>query len=145
MYHLIYISHAVQPFTEKELIALLDISRKNNKQLGITGMLLYLNEKFIQVLEGKRETVKELINKIEKDPRHKRLSVLLEGNTRARIFHNWSMGFKHLQHHDFTKLSGFTDMDQFFHEHTVTNDSSSLLIFLKLFYDKNMVDHPELV
>jgi Sensors of blue-light using FAD. len=100
MFHLIYVSHAIQPFSEEELIELLKAAREKNKHYGITGMLLYLNEKFIQVLEGEKEKVNAVMDKIEADPRHHKISILMEGNTRERIFHNWSMGFKRLQHHD---------------------------------------------
>ena len=143
MYHLIYISYANYPMSEAELEAILQSARKKNREMGITGMLLYLNEKFIQVLEGEQDQIEKLMNIIELDPRHKKISVLLKGNTNERIFKNWSMGFKRLGPHDFKTLSGYEDMDYFFHKVNVHNDSSPLLIFLKLFYSKNINDHPE--
>lgn len=54
MYHLIYTSYAIEPFDEAKLIELLKKARENNRLLDITGMLLYVNGKFMQVLEGKR-------------------------------------------------------------------------------------------
>jgi hypothetical protein len=41
--------------------------------------------------------------------------------------------------------SGFADIDVFFDEHKMKETSSVLLVFLKLFYRKNMVDYPEKV
>ena len=145
MYHLIYISHAVHPFTQVELEQLLTSARRNNKRLGITGMLLYLNEKFIQVLEGERQAIEKVMAIIELDPRHKKLSVLLEGESSERIFKTWTMGFKRLGNHEFKSMSGYENMDQFFDRVKVTDDSSPLLIFLRLFYQKNLNDLPELV
>lgn len=145
MYHLIYISHAVHPFTQAELEQLLTSARRNNKRLEVTGMLLYLNEKFIQVLEGERHAVEQVMNIIELDPRHKKLSVLLEGESPERIFKTWTMGFKRLGNHEFKELSGYEKMDQFFDQVNITDDSNPLLIFLRLFYQKNLNDLPELV
>ena len=54
---LIYGSAAVDPFTEPELIALLEKSRANNQSLGVTGMLVYRDGNFLQVLEGEAEQV----------------------------------------------------------------------------------------
>ncbi len=48
MYHLVYVSHAAQAFHEADLLAILNESRVNNKKKEITGMLLYLQERFIQ-------------------------------------------------------------------------------------------------
>jgi Sensors of blue-light using FAD len=145
MYHLVYVSYATAPFSETELVDMLQKFRINNKAKDITGMLLYLQERFIQVLEGDPTVVKRLYNKIEKDPRHKKVSIVLEGDSTERIFKNWSMGFKNLSLADYNELSGFQDMDTFFAKHGVTNESSAALIFLKLFYKKNLNDYPETI
>jgi hypothetical protein len=145
MYHLVYISHACLPFSESELIRLLQKCRESNKLKGITGMLIYLQERFIQVLEGDRSAVKRLYNKIEKDGLHKKVAILLEGESPDRIFNNWSMGFKNLSLKDYQEMSGFQDIDVFFKKENISNESSAALIFLKLFYKKNLVDFPETV
>jgi hypothetical protein len=143
MYHLAYISHACSPFSETELVSLLQKFREANKVTGITGMLIYLQERFIQVLEGDHSAIKRLYNKIEKDPIHKKVSILLEGDSEERIFKNWSMGFKNLSLTDYNELSGFQDIDEFFKKENISNESSAALIFLKLFYKKNLNDYPE--
>jgi Sensors of blue-light using FAD len=143
MYHLVYISYATAPFLETELVDMLQKFRIKNKPKEITGMMLYLQERFIQVLEGDQSTIKRLYNRIEKDPRHKKVSIVLEGESPERIFKNWSMGFKNLSLADYNELSGFQDMDTFFAKQNVSNESSAALIFLKLFYKKNLNDYPE--
>jgi hypothetical protein len=145
MYHLVYISHATTPFSEEELISLLHDCRKMNKVKDITGMLIYLQNRFIQVLEGDSSTIKRLYNKIERDPRHKKVSTLLEGELDERIFKDWSMGFKSLSLIDYNELNGFQDIDSFFTTQTISNESSAVLIFLKLFYRKNLNDYPEAI
>jgi Sensors of blue-light using FAD len=143
MYHLIYTSYATRPFSEDELIALLKESRVANKKLGITGMLIYLHNKFIQVLEGEYDKVVELYEAISKDARHKKVTLILEGNTKERIFKDWSMGFKKISHHEFEKLTAFRELDKFFSEKPITNQSPAVLMFLQLFYKKNFNDYPE--
>ena len=56
-------------------------------------MLLYHNKSFLQVLEGPEEQVGALFTKIEKDPRHKKILMLLRGEIQEKEFKNWSMGF----------------------------------------------------
>jgi intein-encoded DNA endonuclease-like protein len=51
------------------IVDLLTVSRKNNKKLGITGMLLYIDETYFQVLEGNEESLHKLYKIIEYDKR----------------------------------------------------------------------------
>lgn len=143
MYHLVYVSHAVRPFLEKDLVDLLNESRLKNKANHITGMLVYLKEKFIQVLEGDYEIVNQIYGGIKVDSRHHKVRLMLEGNTEDRLFKNWSMGFKKLDRQSFEHLSGFRDLEDFFTTQHVTNESPAVMIFLTLFYKKNMTDYPE--
>lgn len=64
MYFIIYSSYARIDFTHADLKALLIQSRDKNKISGVRGMLLYLEGKFIQYLEGKEQNVKSLYTKI---------------------------------------------------------------------------------
>jgi uncharacterized Fe-S cluster-containing MiaB family protein len=143
MYHLIYVSHASTKLIEDELFQILESSREKNKEKSVTGMLVYLQGKFIQVLEGKKSIVEELFEEIKKDPRHKKVIKILEGNTPERIFKNWSMGFKKINLNQFTEISGYTDPEVFFSEDRITEESPAALIFLAHFYKKNFVDYPE--
>lgn len=93
MFYLMYLSTAVQLMNENELDSILDQSRKNNLKANITGMLLYKSGVFMQMLEGEKETVLNLYDKIEKDPRHKNSTLILSGNIQQRHFKDWSMGF----------------------------------------------------
>ena len=99
----------------------------------------------MQVLEGKKDNVEKIYASIQRDPRHTRVTLILEGDSPKRIFKGWSMGFKKLSNDEFVNASGFTDIDAFFDEHKMKESSSLLLVFLKLFYRKNMVDYPESV
>ncbi len=143
LHYTVYISYAARPFQETELKELLDRSRANNFKTGITGMMLYLQGKFIQVLEGEERAVKTLFEKIKRDPRHTKVATLLEGTLTQRLFRHWTMGFKNLSEVEFAQVSGYQSPEVFFRQKAVTDDSHPVLIFLQLFFKKNWVDYPE--
>ena len=93
MFYLTYVSWSTYLLPYEELVELLIKARARNEDKGITGMLIYKNETFIQVLEGERRTVVELFREIEKDPRHRNPVVVSAGEIEQRNFPDWSMGF----------------------------------------------------
>ena len=105
---LIYVSSATQDFTEAELKELLELSRQKNGRLGISGLLLYKDGNFIQVLEGPEESVLDLYQRIQKDPRHSNLLTLVHQAIDQRQFADWSMGFHNLNQLKPEDLPGFS-------------------------------------
>src|SRR4028118_630971 len=100
MFFLVYVSSATRPFSGEDLRVLLETCRKNNAELGITGMLLYKDGNFMQVLEGDEEAVRGLHARIAADPRHRAEITLQEGFAEWRQFPDWSMGFRDLNSPD---------------------------------------------
>jgi hypothetical protein len=96
MFSLIYTSSALTPFRPRELRALLEKCIENNRRRDITGMLLYKDGDFMQVLEGAEATVLAAHDTIARDPRHRGLVTLWQGESPGRQFADWSMGFKDL-------------------------------------------------
>lgn len=90
---LIYSSAAVKPLSEVELSRILLAARRNNSALGISGMLVYHDGSFLQVLEGEEKGVETLFERIGKDARHCRVMTLLRRSIDAPQFKDWSMGF----------------------------------------------------
>jgi hypothetical protein len=90
---LIYLSSARILFSEEELLELLQQSREFNQAHDITGILIYRNGTFLQVLEGHPDTIARLYYRIERDPRHHRCLLLLRQNIAERAFEGWVMGF----------------------------------------------------
>jgi len=110
MYYLLaYVSSAVSLFSEQELTDLLVKSRKNNQALDITGMLLYKEGNFMQLLEGPKDAVLSLKRKIEKDSRHSGMIVLLREEHEKREFPDWSMGFKSLNAETALEVPGYNN------------------------------------
>ena len=96
MYSLTYVSSALMPFSARELRTLLDKCISNNRPRDVTGLLLYKDGQFMQVLEGEEKIVRAVHNIIEADHRHRGLTTLFQGLTPGRQFPGWSMGFKDL-------------------------------------------------
>lgn len=109
MIFLIYASSATTPFSQSELHALLEKCHKNNTALGITGMLLYKEGNFIQLLEGEEETVRRLYDKIAADPRHRGIIMFLQGTQTERQFPEWSMGFRDLSAEEEIDAPGYSE------------------------------------
>ncbi|RYE31923.1 MAG: BLUF domain-containing protein [Sphingobacteriaceae bacterium] len=125
MYFLIYSSYAQVEFSHPDLKRLLTKSREKNKRLAVSGMLLFLEGKFIQFLEGEEADVKSLYNTIYKDNRHKSVVVLKEGFTENRLFTDWSMAFSTVTPEEIASGEGFEKL----------NSASALQIFKKLSLD----------
>lgn len=89
---LLYASRAASPLTAPVVDAILAQSRDHNPKLGITGMLCYSDDLFLQVLEGGRDEVCELFNTIVRDDRHRNVRILSFEEIPERRFGAWTMG-----------------------------------------------------
>ena len=92
----------------EDLVRLLSQSRRRNCRRGITGMLLYKDCHFMQVLEGDERDVLDVFGDIRKDQRHKSVDTLRIEYIQCRNFPNWSMGFVNIDNLDTPSLPGFT-------------------------------------
>jgi hypothetical protein len=92
LFQLVYKSTETDSMTEAELRDLLLSARKKNADLGVTGLLLYAQGRFLQVLEGPEATVRDLYAAIRNDPRHTNVETLVTTSTSERTFPDWSMG-----------------------------------------------------
>ncbi len=86
-------AHATSP--PGTLDGILQSARRNNQALGITGLLLYIDGGFLQVLEGEEEAVHRIYTRIRADNRHWETRLMLDREA-PRAFGDWSMGFEHL-------------------------------------------------
>ncbi|WP_428328967.1 BLUF domain-containing protein [Mucilaginibacter sp.] len=134
MKELVYLSTALNLMTDDELKAILGIARKNNTINNVTGILLYAEGTFIQVLEGSRADVDKLFNHIEKDKRHKGIIKLLDRNIEQRNFPDWSMGFSPISR---TKVEEITGLIRSTSDILGNKNSGSSLTILKTFINSN--------
>lgn len=107
-----YLSRATEPMSADDLLALLEQCSRNNTKNGITGMLIYGNETFLQALEGDEDLVDALIEKIGRDPRHKDMQILERKPVEARRYADWSMGFARISGEEIQSIEGLEHFDQ---------------------------------
>ncbi len=112
MIQIVYISSATRPMSNDELQQLLQISRQNNAGRGVTGMLLYGNGTFLQVLEGEEKVIDELLDEIEMDPRHTNLEVIQRKAIKRREYSDWSMGLKRVSDRTLQHIDGLEDFTE---------------------------------
>jgi hypothetical protein len=93
MHRIIYLSSGIKIFSDQEINELLKISRVNNQKNGITGLLLYSDGNFMQILEGEKEAVESTYNKILNDSRHKNIIQIVNESVENRNFSEWKMGY----------------------------------------------------
>ena len=95
MFHLIYKSKETREFSPSDLKALLIGARMRNREVGVTGILIYSDGWFLQVLEGEHTAVEAIFSRIERDPRHENIVVVNRAAPvgKRRMFGDWSMAF----------------------------------------------------
>jgi hypothetical protein len=90
---LTYISHAYDELTPEDIADILEKSVNNNKLWNITGILLYNNKRFFQLLEGYKIDIENIFDKIALDARHHNITILNKSKSKMRLLGNWSMAF----------------------------------------------------
>lgn len=107
--HCVYASEASDGFDERGLIDILRTSRDRNASARITGILLYVNKSFFQVLEGDEDRVDPLVARITQDERHRCVTIIIRERIAQRSFADWSMGFATLTAADVGAIVGQND------------------------------------
>jgi hypothetical protein len=107
--HCIYSSASTSDFTPMDLVALLAECREKNSKADLTGMLLYGNGTFFQVLEGDRPVVEALLEKLVTDPRHERLTKIILEPIEERSFAQWTMGYSKVTKKELADIPGLND------------------------------------
>jgi len=92
MIRLLYCSQATSGVSDDQVENILVAARRNNKALGITGVLVQGGGMFMQLLEGPELAVLRLYVKISDDPRHGDCRLIYISPANERLFECWSMG-----------------------------------------------------
>lgn len=111
--HLIYASIANVDLDDTKLIELLTKVREKNSHLNVTGMLLYCDYNFFQVIEGEELIIQTLLENIKNDPRHKNVTIIVKEPIQSRSFAKWTMGFSNATKEQLSMIEGMND---FFNE-----------------------------
>lgn len=90
---MIYVSQTATEAPDDALGAILKTARKNNEKHDLTGLMVYNRKYFLQVIEGSRPAVSQLLGNLFRDPRHEKMEVLEFDAIEQRSFSQWSMQF----------------------------------------------------
>ena len=112
MIQITYLSSATRAMSQDDLEDILRTARETNARLGITGMLLYGNKTFIQILEGEEDVVQKLVKTIKRDPRHTNFQIVKQKPIERHEYADWSMGFKRVSGEDFEAVKGLEDFEE---------------------------------
>lgn len=93
LHRVVYLSSETQSFPPEALEELLVGAREENAKHGVTGVLLYHDGNFLQVLEGPRTEVLETLERIRGDGRHAGIIMLENRGCKRTTFPDWSMGY----------------------------------------------------
>jgi blue light- and temperature-responsive anti-repressor len=107
--HLIYASTATSEFSEQNLVELLKKSRANNAHHDITGMLLYNNGSFFQILEGPKDKVEQLFATVCADQQHSKVITIICEPIANRAFGDWTMGYATMSEQEVDEITGMND------------------------------------
>lgn len=130
----VYMSKASEFVNHAEIAKLLLTSRLNNKIYDITGVLIYYNDHFLQVIEGPSAEISKLFSNIIIDPRNYDVEVLQERTISERDFINWSMAFVDIGELENVDVIEVAQLDN------ITGDKDSVMMIVRGFINKHK-DH----
>jgi hypothetical protein len=81
------------PMPSEDLQELLETAMTGNATRGITGALVYGEGTFLQILEGDKAAVLDLMARIRRDMRHEAVTILREGEIPGPVFGGWKMAY----------------------------------------------------
>lgn len=105
MHLIVYTSEFTLEESEAESV-LTDIASKaklNNPLMEITGLLFYHNRRFVQIIEGEKNSLEDLMSILDEDRRHKNVERIIDQETHKRGFKQWNMDTFNLSSSDIIK------------------------------------------
>ncbi len=134
----VYFSTSLVLSNEDDLQRILDHSRRNNEQAGITGILLYVRGSIIQVLEGEAQAVESLFKRIQLDNRHTNVTRVLNRSITQRLFPGWSMGYELITHQQLDAVKALLQLDPSHGAEGGVQPNDHLIVrMLRSFYETN--------
>lgn len=91
MRRLIYLSEAAGFASTQELLKMCAEFASSNAREDVTGLLLRAGMFYFQILEGDKDVIEPLVERIATDPRHSAFQILSEKDAEQRLFKGWAM------------------------------------------------------
>lgn len=91
----LYVSRSTIPSddTQTEIQRIVNVSQVRNRDLHITGALVYGDDQFGQFIEGPPEGLLMVRSSILRDARHTAIKTIDDGKADARRFGGWSLAY----------------------------------------------------
>ena len=137
---LLYASRAVAAANSDTIAQIMRQSHAHNPCQGITGILCYSDQVYMQVLEGGRDAINALYGKIVCDPRHRDVVLLHYEEINERRYAGWTMGKANLARINPSTLLRFSDLPGL-NPHAMSGKNSLALID-ELMASASVVGHP---
>jgi hypothetical protein len=140
VHELFYCSMATREMLDTDILDILRVSREKNARLKVTGLLVYQKrtKEFMQILEGEKQVIFELLDTIRKDKRHDGLHLVYDGKIPERSFKDWSMGFTDLESVDKSKLEGVSEFLEKGYTHELIREQPSNATVLMETFKKSL-------
>lgn len=106
-----------------------------NNENDVTGVLFYENKNFVQALEGEEDDVRRTLARVEKDPRHTNLKVLVDMPIQERSFSGWAMDTFFVQHSELVDADTISLIQQIY-AHSFPMNTKNLVDFHKRMIDE---------
>jgi hypothetical protein len=90
---MVVVSRARDGLRPSDTSDIIGVSRANNARTGLTGVLLYSGQTFLQFVEGSDAALSVLWRELLIDDRHRQLVSLHDGQVHARWFDDWRAGY----------------------------------------------------
>ena len=117
LYETIYVSTLAPGRPVSSVGDIASQARARNPQQGITGLLIFDGMRFCQQLEGVKQQVLGLMEKIRLDPRHTNVEIVYRGELVSRRFKSFSLGYTNAEDPEalerLEKLQGFAAVSAF--------------------------------
>ncbi|MBY6065676.1 BLUF domain-containing protein [Leisingera aquaemixtae] len=91
LHRIVYLSSAARALSDSDIETILATARQRNAQDGITGLMLFHDGSFLQVLEGPRAAVEACYARIVSNQRHHQIARMSSKDVDSRIFSEWEM------------------------------------------------------
>ena len=115
-YYIIYTSTPTAPVDKETVESITSESIKWNSKHGITGMLLCLEDKYFQFLEGEEKDILEVFDMIKGDSRHTNVAPRIKGFSEKRVFSEWNMGSWMLSNDQLEELTALKDLKEYIND-----------------------------
>lgn len=141
MHIIIYVSDYNGHGTEigHDLDNIVTVSKKRNSERGITGVLFYHNQKFMQLIEGEVSVLNQLLDTLRRDPRHCNITTIVDEKVEQRGFAEWNMDAFNLSDEDTLDVATLKRIRDIY-KANVLPMSNTLIDTYKYFLEHRLLD-----